>query len=96
MESAPDLDGLTPSRLIEFLNTNIVTMKSESVVIIGYVIEKKSRSSQIRTNFFFFKSAGIIGLNVALVLAEQGYASQTTIIAEHLPGDTYINYTSPW
>ncbi|KAJ5506420.1 D-amino-acid oxidase [Penicillium expansum] len=40
--------------------------------------------------------AGIIGLNVALVLAEQGYASQTTIIAEHLPGDTSINYTSPW
>ncbi|OQE13998.1 hypothetical protein PENFLA_c041G07904 [Penicillium flavigenum] len=40
--------------------------------------------------------AGIIGLNVALVLAGQGYASQTTIIAEHLPGDTSINYTSPW
>ncbi|KAJ5975431.1 D-amino-acid oxidase [Penicillium waksmanii] len=40
--------------------------------------------------------AGIIGLNVALVLAERGYASQTTIIAEHLPGDTSINYTSPW
>ncbi|OQD61822.1 hypothetical protein PENPOL_c015G00529 [Penicillium polonicum] len=40
--------------------------------------------------------AGIIGLNVALVLAEQGHASQTTIVAEHLPGDTSINYTSPW
>ncbi|CAG8909549.1 unnamed protein product [Penicillium egyptiacum] len=40
--------------------------------------------------------AGIIGLKVALVLAERGYGSQTTIIAEHLPGDTSINYTSPW
>ncbi|KOS48867.1 hypothetical protein ACN38_g87 [Penicillium nordicum] len=40
--------------------------------------------------------AGVIGLNVALVLAEKGYGRQTTIIAEHLPGDTSINYTSPW
>lgn len=43
-----------------------------------------------------FPSAGVIGLNVALVLAEKGYGRRTTIIAEHLPGDTSINYTSPW
>lgn len=43
-----------------------------------------------------FPRAGVIGLNVALVLAEKGYGRQTTIIAEHLPGDTSINYTSPW
>ncbi|KAJ5889684.1 D-amino-acid oxidase [Penicillium tannophilum] len=40
--------------------------------------------------------AGVIGLNVALVLAEKGHAKGTTIIAEHLPGDTSINFTSPW
>ncbi|KAJ5774395.1 hypothetical protein N7457_009291 [Penicillium paradoxum] len=40
--------------------------------------------------------AGVIGLNVALVLAEKGYAQYTTVIAEHLPGDTSVNYTSPW
>ncbi|OQD71552.1 hypothetical protein PENPOL_c001G03520 [Penicillium polonicum] len=40
--------------------------------------------------------AGVIGLNVALVLAQKGYGRHTTIIAEHLPGDTSINYTSPW
>ncbi|CAG8040219.1 unnamed protein product [Penicillium salamii] len=39
---------------------------------------------------------GIIGLNVALVLAKKGHGRHTTIIAEHLPGDTSINYTSPW
>ncbi|KAJ4248789.1 D-aspartate oxidase [Fusarium torreyae] len=40
--------------------------------------------------------AGIIGLDVALVLAERGYGKSITVIAEHLPGDTATNYTSPW
>ncbi|KAI8939856.1 hypothetical protein NX059_003591 [Plenodomus lindquistii] len=40
--------------------------------------------------------AGVIGLDVALLLAERGYGSHITIVAEHLPGDTSINYTSPW
>ncbi|KAF4962170.1 hypothetical protein FSARC_9744 [Fusarium sarcochroum] len=40
--------------------------------------------------------AGIIGLNVALVLAEQGFGPSITVIAEHLPGDTAPSYTSPW
>ncbi|KAJ5805207.1 D-amino-acid oxidase [Penicillium riverlandense] len=40
--------------------------------------------------------AGVIGLDVALALAEKGLAKYTTIIAEHLPGDTSVNYTSPW
>ncbi|KAF4967978.1 hypothetical protein FSARC_4539 [Fusarium sarcochroum] len=40
--------------------------------------------------------AGIIGLDVALVLAERGYGKSITVIAEHLPGDTAPNYTSPW
>ncbi|KAH6892606.1 hypothetical protein B0T10DRAFT_401942 [Thelonectria olida] len=40
--------------------------------------------------------AGIVGLDVALVLAEKGYGQSITVIAEHLPGDTALNYTSPW
>jgi glycine/D-amino acid oxidase-like deaminating enzyme len=40
--------------------------------------------------------AGVVGLDVALLLAERGYGSHITVIAEHLPGDTSINYTSPW
>ncbi|EAT83813.1 hypothetical protein HBI56_062570 [Parastagonospora nodorum] len=40
--------------------------------------------------------AGVIGLDVALLLAERGYGSHITVVAEHLPGDTSINYTSPW
>ncbi|KAL6857408.1 D-aspartate oxidase [Amphichorda felina] len=40
--------------------------------------------------------AGIIGLDVALVLAKRGLGSQITIVAEHWPGDTATNYCSPW
>jgi D-amino-acid oxidase len=40
--------------------------------------------------------AGIIGLDVAFVLAERGYGRFVTVVAEHLPGDTAVNYTSPW
>ncbi|POR39507.1 D-amino-acid oxidase [Tolypocladium paradoxum] len=40
--------------------------------------------------------AGIIGLDVALVLAERGLGPHTTVIAEYLPGDTSPDYTSPW
>ncbi|KAK9781158.1 putative D-amino acid oxidase [Seiridium cardinale] len=40
--------------------------------------------------------AGIIGLNVASVLAERGLGRCITVVAEHLPGDGSINYTSPW
>ncbi|KAH7145598.1 hypothetical protein B0J13DRAFT_666103 [Dactylonectria estremocensis] len=40
--------------------------------------------------------AGIIGLDVALVLSERGYGKYITVMAEHLPGDTSPGYTSPW
>ncbi|KAF5557603.1 d-amino-acid oxidase [Fusarium napiforme] len=43
-----------------------------------------------------YTRAGIIGLDVALVLAERGYGKSITAIAEHLPGDTALSYTSPW
>lgn len=34
------------------------------------------------------------GLTTALVLARKGYA--ITVVAQHLPGDLSIDYTSPW
>lgn len=40
--------------------------------------------------------AGIIGLNVAWALAQRGYGKHVMVVAEHLPGDLSINYTSPW
>jgi D-amino-acid oxidase len=39
---------------------------------------------------------GIVGLDVALVLARRGYGRYVTVVAEHLPGDTSVTYTSPW
>lgn len=41
-------------------------------------------------------SAGIIGLDVAYVLVQRGLAPNITVVAEHMPGDTSANYTSPW
>lgn len=41
-------------------------------------------------------SAGVIGLDVALVLAQRGFGNRVTVIAEYLPGDTAPTYTSPW
>jgi hypothetical protein len=40
--------------------------------------------------------AGVMGLDVALILVENGYGHRTTVVAQHLPGDTSIDYTSPW
>ncbi|KAH8171109.1 FAD dependent oxidoreductase domain-containing protein [Sarocladium implicatum] len=40
--------------------------------------------------------AGIIGLYVSLVLAKRGHGRSTTVLAEYLPGDTAVAYTSPW
>ena len=34
------------------------------------------------------------GLTTALVLARKGY--KVTVVAQHLPGDLSIEYTSPW
>ncbi|KAH7024407.1 FAD dependent oxidoreductase [Microdochium trichocladiopsis] len=40
--------------------------------------------------------AGIIGLDVALLLCEKGFGPCITIIAEYMPGDTSPSYCSPW
>jgi 2-polyprenyl-6-methoxyphenol hydroxylase-like FAD-dependent oxidoreductase len=39
-------------------------------------------------------SAGVAGLTTALVLARQGY--KVMVVAQHMPGDLSIEYTSPW
>lgn len=39
-------------------------------------------------------SAGVTGLTSALFLAEAGHT--VTVIAAHVPGDSSIEYTSPW
>ncbi|KAJ4420835.1 D-aspartate oxidase [Gnomoniopsis sp. IMI 355080] len=41
-------------------------------------------------------SAGIIGLNIASILAEKGFGPFVTVVAEYFPGDTSSTYTSPW
>ncbi|KAB8648463.1 hypothetical protein FH972_026121 [Carpinus fangiana] len=38
--------------------------------------------------------AGVIGLQTAITLLEAG--SRVTVIAKHIPGDTSIEYCSPW
>lgn len=38
--------------------------------------------------------AGVTGLTSALFLAQAGY--KVTILAAHFPGDSSIEYTSPW
>ena len=38
--------------------------------------------------------AGVTGLTTAVFLAEEGY--KVTIVAAHVPGDSSIEYTSPW
>lgn len=40
--------------------------------------------------------AGVIGLYTALLLSEKGKGREITVIAQHLPGDYSVNYTSPW
>jgi hypothetical protein len=66
----------------------------KSIVIVGYV--STARMLHANKTDRCMCSAGVIGLDVALLLAERGYGSHITVVAEHLPGDTSINYTSPW
>lgn len=39
--------------------------------------------------------SGITGLYTALVLARKGYATNTIVLAKHLPGDSSLEYVSP-
>jgi hypothetical protein len=40
--------------------------------------------------------AGVIGLTTALELSSRYSASKITILAKHLPGDSSVEYCSPW
>lgn len=66
----------------------------ENLVIIGY----ESCLTLLKCNKWLtlLLSGGIIGLNVALVLAKEGLGRHITVVAEYLPGDTSAHYTSPW
>lgn len=66
----------------------------KSIVILGLV--SLIHQYNLAEAKFNSNSAGVIGLDVALLLAERGYGSHITIVAQHLPGDTSIDYTSPW
>lgn len=64
----------------------------ENIVILGYALHLDAYPCP---SGLTIRSAGIIGLDVALVLAEKGYGRSITVVAEFLPGDTSIRYTSP-
>jgi hypothetical protein len=77
-------EGLTVSRL-----SRLVKMKKESTVfVIGYVSPPPPQF------VLTVHSAGVAGLTTALVLARRGY--RIVVVAQHLPGDLTIEYTSPW
>ncbi|KAE8341144.1 hypothetical protein BDV24DRAFT_151341 [Aspergillus arachidicola] len=57
---------------------------------------KRMDPSKMAHNNIVVLGAGIIGLNVALELSKRGYGQHITVMAEHLPGDESIDYTSPW
>ena len=40
--------------------------------------------------------AGVIGLTTALLLAEDDKNYSITVVAKHMPGDSDIEYASPW
>ena len=61
----------------------------QHVVILGYVAYLSVLSTGLTES-----SAGVIGLTNAVFLSEAGYT--VTVIAAHVPGDSSIEYTSPW
>ncbi|KZL82495.1 fad dependent oxidoreductase, partial [Colletotrichum incanum] len=64
---------------------------------LSYAKYQRLKMAPLRSNdSIVIVGAGVIGLDIALVLARRGLGRQITVIAEHLPGDTSVNYTSPW
>ncbi|KAJ8117657.1 hypothetical protein OPT61_g1204 [Boeremia exigua] len=82
---APSFKNLAPAHII----TAEFDLERDEGEFYGELLRKGGNQVTV-------KRAGVIGLDVALLLAERGYGSHVTIVAEHLPGDTSINYTSPW
>ena len=48
-----------------------------------------------KSNWFIFR-AGIIGLYTGYLFVQQGRGQDLVYVAEYLPGDQSIYYTSPW
>jgi hypothetical protein len=56
-----------------------------TVVVIGQAIKSRPELTD---------RAGVAGLSTALVIARRG--CKVTVVAQHVPGDLSIEYTSPW
>jgi hypothetical protein len=69
-----------------------MSMKEKHVVVLGYVMTPLTATTSPRLKSPH--SAGVIGLQIAISLLEEGY--KVTIVAKHFPGDKSIEYTSPW
>ncbi len=69
-------------------------------VIVGYVdlhLEWKKYRNFNANIWIILISAGVVGLYTGFSLLEKGVAAnEITVIAEYLPGDESINYTSPY
>ncbi len=70
-----------------------MSTKKQHVLVIGLVTEYRSRITNSSDNYDD-DSAGVIGLQSALSLLEEGF--NVTVVAKHIPGDESIEYTSPW
>jgi hypothetical protein len=66
--------------------------------IVGYGRENCNfRVSCVKGRMFLLiPRAGIIGLYTGLLLARRGKGKHVTVVAEYMPGDQSVNYTSPW
>ncbi|KAF4999976.1 hypothetical protein F66182_16262 [Fusarium sp. NRRL 66182] len=51
---------------------------------------------EIDTPLYVILGAGVIGLTTALELKDRFPAPEVILVARHLPGDTSVEYTSPW
>ncbi|KAL4903097.1 hypothetical protein BDW74DRAFT_169050 [Aspergillus multicolor] len=72
------------------MNTDGLSPRGDGEIYFGCNQLKMARDSIV------ILGAGIIGLNVALQLSKRGYGQQITVIGKDLPGDSNVDYTSPW
>src|ERR1700760_4196067 len=63
------------------------------IVVIGFVNHLTLSRQETALTIDQYRG-GVIGLQIACTLLKSGY--KVTLVAKHLPGDTSIEYTSPW
>ena len=63
------------------------------IVVIGFVNHLTLSRQETALTIDQYRG-GVIGLQIACTLLKSGY--KVTVVAKHLPGDTSIEYTSPW